>query len=164
MVRQAFVTKEGLGRVHFGWTLRGKASYKVQWLFVRSNPDGLAKVKAGRDAIWGSAHASWFEWLEGSAPFFWNWGEVYQRDVRDGQRHFLTGPLPVFMKVQKRHRDAASHELMWKKVVQVRKRGYISAGTVVSGTHYFSVPEGLDDIWMVYNGTSCGLNDVLWAP
>jgi hypothetical protein len=70
----------------------------------------------------------------------------------------------VFLKAQKRHRDAASHELMRKKVVQVRKSGYVSAGPVVSGTHYFSVPKGLDDIRMVYNGTSCGLNDVLWAP
>ncbi len=53
---------------------------------------------------------------------------------------------------------------MRKKVVQVRKRGYISSGPVVSGTHYFFVPKGLDDICMVYNGTSCGLNYVLWAP
>jgi hypothetical protein len=74
------------------------------------------------------------------------------------------GPLPVFMKTQKRHRDAASHELMRKNVVQVRKQGYVSASTVVSGTHYFSVPKGLDNIRMVYNGTSCGLSNVLWAP
>jgi hypothetical protein len=53
---------------------------------------------------------------------------------------------------------------MRKKVVQVRKRGYVSAGPVVSGTHYFSVPKGLDNIRMVYNGTSCGLNDVLRTP
>jgi hypothetical protein len=58
----------------------------------------------------------------------------------------------------------ALHELMCKKVVQVRKRGYISSGPVVRGTHYFSVPKGLDDVRTVYNGTSCGLNDVLWAP
>jgi hypothetical protein len=53
---------------------------------------------------------------------------------------------------------------MRKKVVQVRKWGYISAGTVVSGTHYFLVPKGLDDIQMVNNGTSWDLNNVLWAP
>ncbi len=121
-------------------------------------------MRAGHDAIRRSAQASWFEWLEGSAPFFWNWSEAYQREVRDGQRHFLTGPLPVFLKSQKRHRDAASHELMRRKVVQVRKRGYISSEPVVSGTHYFSVPKGLEGIRMVYDGTSFGLNDVLWAP
>jgi hypothetical protein len=53
---------------------------------------------------------------------------------------------------------------MRKNVIQVRKRGYISSRPVVSNTHYFSVPKGLDDIRMVYNGTSCRLNDVLWAP
>ena len=76
----------------------------------------------------------------------------------------LTGPLTVFMKPQTQHWEAASHKLMRKKVVQVRKRGYISPGTVLSGMHYFLVPKSLDDIRMVCNGTSCGLNEVLWAP
>ena len=31
-------------------------------------------------------------------------------------------------------------------------------------TDFFSVPKGDDDIRMVYNGTSSGLNDVLWVP
>jgi hypothetical protein len=161
MVRPLLSTKEGEGVPLFAWATKGRASYKAQWTFIHASPDGQATVRAGHDAIRRSAQASWFEWLEGSAPFFWNWSEAYQREVQDGQRHFLTAPLPVFLKPQKRHRDAASHELMHKKVVQVRKRGYISSRPVVSGTHYFSVPKGLDGIRMVYNGTSCGLNDVL---
>ena len=32
------------------------------------------------------------------------------------------------------------------------------------GGHYFCVNKGLGNIRMVYNGTSCGLNEVLWAP
>jgi hypothetical protein len=40
----------------------------------------------------------------------------------------------------------------------------ILPGKVVGGTHYFCVDKGADDIRMVYNGTSCGLKDVLWAP
>jgi hypothetical protein len=103
-------------------------------------------VQVGYDAVWWSAHASWFDWLEGLAPFFWNKSEAYQREIPNGKRHFLTGPLPVFMNPQKRHRDAASNKLMRKKVMQVRKRGYVSAGTVASGTQYFLVPKGLDDI------------------
>ena len=63
------------------------------------------------------------------------------------------GPLLVFMKTQTQHREAASHGPMRKKVVQVRKRGYVSPGT---GRHTHGV--------QVYNGTSCGLNEVLWAP
>jgi hypothetical protein len=74
------------------------------------------------------------------------------------------GPFPVFLQPQKQHRDLTKHKLMRAKVVQVRKRGYILPGQVIRGTHYFCVNKGLDDIRMVYNGTSCSLNEVLWAP
>jgi hypothetical protein len=74
------------------------------------------------------------------------------------------GSFPLFLKPQKKHKDPAKHELMRAKVVQVWKCEYILPGTVIGGTHYFCVDKGLDDIWMVYNGTSCSLNDVLWAP
>ena len=84
--------------------------------------------------------------------------------MRDGQRHFLTGLLPVCTKPQKRHRDPVSHELMRAKVLKVRKQGYVCPGVVTSGTHYFSVPKGLDDNRMVNNGTSCGLNDAYSGP
>jgi hypothetical protein len=61
--------------------MKGWASYKAQWMFIRTHPDEQATLRAGHDAIRQSAHASWFEWLEGSASFFWNWSEAYQRDV-----------------------------------------------------------------------------------
>jgi hypothetical protein len=51
-----------------------------------------------------------------------------------------------------------------KKISKVRKRKYISTGYVSSLTDFFSVPKGANDIRMVYNGTSSGLNDVLWVP
>ena len=60
---------------------------------------------------------------------------------------------------------------------KVRKKGYIAAtgDKVVSLMSFFSVPKvtvyneetGEDDVLdirMVYNGSSCGLNQVLWAP
>ena len=53
---------------------------------------------------------------------------------------------------------------MRRKILEVRKRDYIRPGQVTGGTHYFCVPKGPEDIRMVYNGTSCGLNDVLFAP
>ena len=87
MVRHLLSTKEGVGVVRFAWSTKGRASYKTQWTLIRAHPDGQATVRAGHDAIRRSAHASWFEWLEGSAPFFWNWSEAYLREVRDGQQH-----------------------------------------------------------------------------
>ena len=41
--------------------------------------------------------------------------------------------------------------------------GYVRAGEVSSLTNYFCVPKG-EDIRMVYNGTSSGLNGALWDP
>ncbi len=43
------------------------------------------------------------------------------------------------------------------------QRGYITLGHVTSGTHYFCVDKGTSDIRIVYNGTSCGLNECLHA-
>jgi hypothetical protein len=77
----------------------------------------------------------------------------------------MTGRLePPFLRKQAKVRDPNQHELMRAKVVQVRQRGYIKTGEVVSGIHYFCVPMGTSDICMVYNGTSCGLNACLHAP
>ena len=164
MVRGRYAWSLNGPRAVFEWTSKGRALYRSQWSYLRSTADGLATVQAGLDAIRRAANASWFEWLDGSALFFWNWGDRYQRLVQDGQPHYLTGPFPVFLKPQKSHRDPIKHELMRKKVVQVRKRGYILPGKVVGGTHYICVNKGLDDIRMVCNGTSCGLNEILWAP
>ena len=149
----------------YEWTSKGGSAYRAQWSLLRGSEDGLASVEAGHDAVRRSANASWFEWLEGSAPLFWNWPERYQREVRDGQPHFMTGiPGPPFLQAQSKHKDPTKHELMRAKVVKVRKLDYISTGEVVSGTHFFSVDKEETDILMVYNGTSCGLNDILYAP
>ena len=53
---------------------------------------------------------------------------------------------------------------MRTNVIKVWKLDYIRPGEVVSGTHFFSVNKGETDIRMVYNETSCGLNDILYAP
>ena len=132
---------------------------------MRATKDGKATVEAGLDAIHRCADATWFEWPKGSALLFWNWGPEYQRDARDGQPHFMMGRLETpFLRKQAKARDPNQHELMRAKVVQVRQRGYIKAGEVVLGSHYFCVPKGMSDIRMVYNGTSCGLNACLHAP
>jgi hypothetical protein len=56
----------------FAWSNKGRAAYKAQWGFIRSKADGRATIRAGHDALRRSANASWFKWLEGLAPFFWN--------------------------------------------------------------------------------------------
>ena len=117
-----------------GWP--GQRVYKADWTAMRASTEGRATVEAGHDAIHRCAEASWFEWTKGSAPLFWNWGPEYQREVRDGQPHFMTGtPEEPFLRKQAKAKDPLKHELMRKKVVQVRRRGYIKPGEVTSGTH-----------------------------
>ncbi len=73
------------------------------------------------DAIHRCADASWFDWCKGSAPLFWNWGLAYQREVRDGQPHFMMGtPGKPFLREQSKAKDPLKHELMRNKVVQVQ--------------------------------------------
>jgi hypothetical protein len=60
--------------------------------------------------------------------------------------------------------DVQLRNQVTKKLHTVRERGYIAPGTVKSLTSYFPAPKGPDDIRMVYNGTKCGLNHVVWAP
>ena len=50
------------------------------------------------------------------------------------------------------------------QVDKVRLRNYISPGEVLNLTDFFDVPKGDKDIRIVYNGTSSGLNEALWAP
>jgi hypothetical protein len=50
-----------------------------------------------------------------------------------------------------------------KKINKVFQRGYIWSGLVESTINFFNVEKG-EDIRVVYNGTSCSLNDSLFAP
>jgi hypothetical protein len=46
----------------------------------------------------------------------------------------------------------------------VRKKGYITKGSVKSLTSYFAVPKGEHDVRMVYDASKSNLNKSLWAP
>jgi len=57
--------------------------------------------------------------------------------------------------------------LILDKLQKILDRGYVvvpeTLGFVRSLMDFFAVAKG-SDIRLVYNGTSCGLNDALWAP
>jgi hypothetical protein len=106
----------------------------------------------------------WWDWSSGSSLAFWRWnGDEQIADARDGMRMFVKGKLPTNTKSQRapKPEDIAK---MVKKLDKVLSRGYISPGLVVSLTSYFAVPKGELDIRLVYDGTSSGLNEALWAP
>ena len=55
-------------------------------------------------------------------------------------------------------------KLVFKKIDGMLQKSYLSAGFVKSYLHFFAVPKDPTDVRIVYNGTSCGLNEALWAP
>ena len=120
--------------------------------------------KAGRECLEKACGATWWEWDKGSRLFYWHWPERVRAWARSGQPHFLLRELPRFQKPQRRPATTCDRALVAEKIGQVRGKGYISPGPVKSLTHYFYVPKGESDIRMVYNGTSSGLNDCLYAP
>ena len=125
----------------------------------------LPDVDAGIKILHQVMAASWWEWTHGSSLFFWRWHASQRELSRDGLTVFIQGPLPElrYRKPQRRP-PPEKFDLVWSKLEQVRTRGYIAPGPVISLTDYFDVPKGESDIRMVYNGTSCGLNALLWAP
>jgi hypothetical protein len=70
--------------------------------------------------------------------------------------------LPNF-KRQSRIPLVHKRKLIADKLRTIIDRGYLVPGHVQSLIHYFDVPKA-DDIRLVYNGRSCGLNQATWAP
>jgi hypothetical protein len=161
--RDGFRWKGGCVSARYQWRSRfGKRDYQTWW-----NQFWRFAVKdkgPGKDAVYRAADSSWWEWDEGSAPFYWRWPLAYQGTIRDGLEIWFSGEKPKWRRPQRVEKDPDTLEKMIKKISKVRKRKYISPGHVWSLTDFFSVPKGSRDIRMVYNGTSSGLNDVLWVP
>jgi hypothetical protein len=140
-------------------------------------PVDLEAIRLGAAALSYAAEATWWDWPKGSAPFFWNWPEEYQDLIREGLPPRFTGDPPAYRKPQRRSKDTKVQEWERRKVWNARQKGYIgpSDRSIDSLMSFFSVPkvtaydkdtghEEVLDIRMVYNGSSCGLNGVLWAP
>ena len=120
----------------------------------------------GRDALTRANSATWWEWTEGSTLFHWRWPSHMQLEARDGVNVFVEGKLPHYTTRQRwpPEDEKGSVQQMKRKLQKVIDRGYLSKGYVKSLTNYFSVPKGLQDIRMVYDGTKSKLNAAVWAP
>jgi hypothetical protein len=130
--------------------------------------DELQKdITAGADAISRFAGSDWWSWNRGSSLFFWRWPKGEQRSsARDGMTVWVKSRLPNYNR-RSRPPDPAKKVLIAEKLQKILDRGYVvfpaERSFVQSLMDFFDVEKG-SDIRMVYNGTSCGLNEVLWAP
>jgi hypothetical protein len=163
VAHEGFGWKDGSVTIQYQWRPRfGKREYRNWWNQFWRYAD---RDKApGKDAVYRAAESSWWEWDQGSAPFYWRWPPAYRGTIRDGLEIWFSGEKPKWRRPQKVEKNKETHAKVVKKIAKVRKRKYIAPGHVWSLTDFFSVPKGDEDIRMVYNGTSSGLNDVLWVP
>jgi hypothetical protein len=128
----------------------------------------LKDTVAGRSVLSNFAQATWWTWKGGSTLIFWRWPLPYRRIARDGMPPFITGPLPQHLRRRARPPPKIKLPLICDKVATVMSRNYLvpysNTSAVTSFIDYFDVPKGSDDVRIVYNGTSCGLNAVTWSP
>ena len=110
--------------------------------------------------------STWWEWTHGSAPIFWRWNGWEQiTAARDGMTTFVRSSLPRSNKGVKRLRfDTETRKLVSSKIETMISNSYLEIGFVRTSLHFFAVPKGEDDIRVVFDGTSCGLNEALWSP
>ena len=123
-------------------------------------------IKEGRQAVEKAADSSFWDWDNGSFPYFWRWQPEIKSDLRDGTSLWVyKDKLPKNTKRQRMPKNLEIIELMAEKILKVRRRNYISKwGTILNLSHYFPVPKGETDIRMVYDLTESGLNAALGSP
>jgi hypothetical protein len=124
-------------------------------------------VAAGVDMISRLDGANWWAWKKGSSLVFWRWPAGEQRQsARDGMPIWIKSRLPRYQR-RARAPDPLKKHLIVEKLQKILDRKYVVAPITVdfisSLMDFFAVDKD-SDIRLVYNGTSCGLNDDLWAP
>ena len=107
-----------------------------------------------RECMKRIAVSSWWEWYTGSSLLIWKWTKLYPSLAREGQNHYVIDNLPDFLRTQDPSKTKEDQTKMKNKVEKDRKRTYIENGTVLSLTHMFYVRKGLNNIRIIYNGTS----------
>ena len=113
----------------YRWRQRfGKVAYKAWWNVYWSESQALKEKDPGRDAIWRVSNAIWWEWNEGSAPFYWRWPREYQETIRDGLEIWFAGEKPAWKQPQRVEKDKATRQKVIAKISTIRKRKYIMAG------------------------------------
>jgi hypothetical protein len=147
------------GEGYFNFTV---SEFEAVDLDSKANVELFEDGNAGAEALSKGLNATWWEWSRGSALFFWRWELSQQPAARDGMEIFVRGKLPTNL-AKGRGTRLDKMSAVGKKLNKVYERGYICEGPVESLIDYFDVEKGID-IRLVYNGTSCLLNEKLFAP
>jgi hypothetical protein len=148
-----------MGRSFWQWVIKEKAECAKQ-----GREFDKQVYAPGLAAIDYALQSDWWEWKEGSAPFFLRWPTHCMQEIWDGLPPRFIGPPPSYRWLQRVPVEKDTVEKIRAKLPKFRRRGYISKGLVESLMSLFKVPKGLTDIHIVFDSTAYGLNDVLLAP
>ena len=110
--------------------------------------------------------SSFLSWDGGSQLLFWRWNKTLQEVARSGFQPCILTSLPRSYKRARKPKSAVFEKIL-SKVVKAIDRGYMTIcpkKDIKNLIDYFGVDKGSSDIRVVFNGTSCGLNDAVWAP
>lgn len=121
-------------------------------------------VRVGIKGLQSICESSFFNWDRGSTLLFWRWHPEIQRFARDGFPAQISRPLPNSFK-KSRAPKAQDYPKILSKLVKGLTRGYLvsqSFSKISNLIDFFAVPKA-DDIRLVQNGSSCGLNEAVWA-
>ena len=125
----------------------------------------IQDVQCGFRILRQVSGSSWWEWTSGSSLFFWRWnGREQVKAARDGIKIFVASALPQQRRQKAARVDPLQRTLVASKLDVMVRRDYLESGYVANTVHFFAVPKGDSDIRVVFDGTSSGLNETLWAP
>lgn len=146
----------------FTWSTQGLTQYKSWWRerLIQTESEWIK----GSDALIRAFQSSWWEWKDGSSPFYWRWPSWYHAFIGDGITFPFRHPPQKYKVPQRDIDDSRRKRLVMEKLFKVLDRRYMGTGVVRSLTAFFDEPKGTDDIWMVYDGTVNGFNDSIEVP
>ena len=81
---------------------------------------------------------------------------------QDGSIPWIKEDLNRWVRPQRRENDPYVSLKVTKNMRKLVARGYIKEGVTLALTSFFSVPNGINDVRMVFDATVSGLNDYLW--
>jgi len=121
----------------------------------------------GRECLNSYLNTSFFGWDKGSTLLYWRWSNDVFKYAKSGFLPCILDQLPKSTKAVSTPKQPIFDKI-YSKIKKALQRGYLKIESdhknVMNVIDYFGVEKGESDIRVVFNGTSCGLNDAVWAP
>lgn len=129
-------------------------------------PQLLEDLLLGKQALASYLGSTFFGWDNGSTLLYWRWHSELQEIAKHGFTPYIIADLPNSFKRPLTPKQNVYTKIL-SKVTKALSRGYLvpmKSYLVKNLIDYFGVEKAIVDIRVVFNGTSCGFNDAVWAP